>query len=65
MCREDFDKVRIAGFDRELMADEALTKVIQADWKSHFVAGGSEKMNPQGMTHPVHSLPHKSEWFTS
>jgi CRISPR-associated protein Cas2 len=30
MCREDFDKVRIVGqgFDRELVADEVLTKVI-------------------------------------
>ena len=30
MCREDFDKVRIAGqgFDSELVADEILTKVI-------------------------------------
>jgi CRISPR-associated protein Cas2 len=30
MCREDFDKVRIVGqgFDRKLVADELLTKVI-------------------------------------
>ncbi len=30
MCREDFDKVRIVGqsFDRELVADEVLTKMI-------------------------------------
>jgi len=30
MCREDFDKVRILGqsFDRDLVADEVLTKVI-------------------------------------
>src|SRR5262249_19424692 len=30
MCREDFDKVRIVGkdFDRQLVADEILTKVI-------------------------------------
>jgi CRISPR-associated protein Cas2 len=30
MCREDFDKVRIVGqgFDRKLVADEILTKVI-------------------------------------
>ena len=30
MCREDFDKVRIVGqsFDRELVADEVLTKII-------------------------------------
>ena len=30
MCREDFEKVRILGqsFDRELVADEVLTKVI-------------------------------------
>ena len=30
MCREDFDKVKIVGqgFDRELVADEVLTKVI-------------------------------------
>lgn len=30
MCREDFDKVRIVGqsFDRELVADEVVTKVI-------------------------------------
>jgi CRISPR-associated protein Cas2 len=30
MCREDFDKVRVVGqsFDRELVADEILTKVI-------------------------------------
>ena len=30
MCREDFDKVRIVGqgFDRQLVADEVLTKVI-------------------------------------
>ncbi len=30
MCREDFDKVRIVGqgFDRKLVADEVLTKVI-------------------------------------
>jgi CRISPR-associated protein Cas2 len=30
MCRPDFDKVRIVGqgFDRELVADEILTKVI-------------------------------------
>jgi CRISPR-associated protein Cas2 len=30
MCREDFDKVRVVGqgFDRELVADEVLTKVI-------------------------------------
>ena len=29
-CREDFDKVRIIGqgFDRKLVADEILTKVI-------------------------------------
>jgi CRISPR-associated protein Cas2 len=30
LCREDFDKVRIVGqgFDRKLVADEVLTKVI-------------------------------------
>jgi len=30
MCREDFDKVRILGqgFDRELVADEVLTRII-------------------------------------
>jgi CRISPR-associated protein Cas2 len=30
MCRPDFDRVRIVGqgFDRELVADEVLTKVI-------------------------------------
>lgn len=30
MCREDFDRVRIVGqeFDRKLVADEVLTKVI-------------------------------------
>jgi CRISPR-associated protein Cas2 len=30
MCREDFDRVRIfgQGFDRQLVADEVLTKVI-------------------------------------
>ena len=30
MCREDFEKVRIVGqgFDRKLVADEVLTKVI-------------------------------------
>jgi len=30
MCRPDFDKVRIVGqgFDRKLVADEVLTKVI-------------------------------------
>ena len=30
MCREDFDKVRIVGqgFERKLVADEVLTKVI-------------------------------------
>ena len=30
MCKEDFDKVRIVGqsFDRELVADEVLTKII-------------------------------------
>jgi CRISPR-associated protein Cas2 len=30
MCREDFDKVRIVGqsFDRALVADEVLTKII-------------------------------------
>ena len=30
MCREDFDKVRIVGqsFDRELVADEVVTKII-------------------------------------
>ena len=30
MCQEDFDKVRIVGqgFDRKLVADEILTKVI-------------------------------------
>jgi CRISPR-associated protein Cas2 len=30
MCREDFDKVRVEGqgFDRELVADAVLTKVI-------------------------------------
>ena len=30
MCREDFEKVKIVGqgFDRELVADEVLTKVI-------------------------------------
>ena len=30
MCREDFDKVRIVGqgFDRKMVADEILTKVI-------------------------------------
>jgi CRISPR-associated protein Cas2 len=30
MCRDDFDKVRIVGqgFDRELVADEFLTRVI-------------------------------------
>lgn len=30
MCRDDFDKVRIVGqgFDRELVADEVLTRVI-------------------------------------
>jgi CRISPR-associated protein Cas2 len=30
MCRDDFDKVRIVGqgFDRKLVADEVLTKVI-------------------------------------
>jgi CRISPR-associated protein Cas2 len=30
MCRDDFDKVRIfgQGFDRKLVADEVLTKVI-------------------------------------
>ncbi len=30
MCREDFDKVRVVGqgFDREMVADEVLTKVI-------------------------------------
>jgi CRISPR-associated protein Cas2 len=30
MCRDDFDKVRVAGlgFDRELVADEVLTTVI-------------------------------------
>ena len=30
MCREDFEKVRIVGmaFDRKLVADEILTKVI-------------------------------------
>jgi CRISPR-associated protein Cas2 len=30
LCREDFDRVRIVGqgFDREMVADEILTKVI-------------------------------------
>jgi CRISPR-associated protein Cas2 len=30
LCREDFDKVRIVGqgFDRQMVADEVLTKVI-------------------------------------
>ncbi|MGE3808118.1 MAG: CRISPR-associated endonuclease Cas2 [Gemmataceae bacterium] len=30
MCREDFEKVRVVGhgFDRQLVADEVLTKVI-------------------------------------
>jgi CRISPR-associated protein Cas2 len=30
MCRDDFDKVRIVGkeFDRQLVADEVLTKII-------------------------------------
>ena len=30
MCRDDFDRVRIVGqgFDREMVADEVLTKVI-------------------------------------
>jgi CRISPR-associated protein Cas2 len=30
MCREDFDKVRVAGqrFDRKLVADEVLTQII-------------------------------------
>ena len=30
MCREDFDRVRIVGqgFDRQLVADEVLTKVF-------------------------------------
>ena len=30
MCRDDFDKVRIVGqgFDRKLVADEVLTRVI-------------------------------------
>jgi hypothetical protein len=30
MCQDDFDKVRIVGqgFDRKLVADEVLTKVI-------------------------------------
>lgn len=30
MCRDDFDKVRIAGqgFDRKLVADEVLTQII-------------------------------------
>jgi CRISPR-associated protein Cas2 len=30
MCREDFDRVRVLGqgFDRELVADEVLTKVV-------------------------------------
>ena len=30
MCREDFDKVRIVGqgFDKKLVADEVLTKII-------------------------------------
>jgi CRISPR-associated protein Cas2 len=30
MCREDFDRVRIVGqgFDRQVVADEVLTKVI-------------------------------------
>ena len=30
MCKEDFDKVRIVGqsFDRELVADEVVTKII-------------------------------------
>jgi CRISPR-associated protein Cas2 len=30
MCREDFEKVRIVGqgFDRQLVADEVLTRVI-------------------------------------
>ena len=30
MCRDDFDKVRIVGqgFDRKMVADEILTKVI-------------------------------------
>ncbi len=30
MCRDDFDKVRIVGqgFDKELVADEILTRVI-------------------------------------
>jgi len=30
MCREDFDKVRIVGqgFDKKLVADEVLTRVI-------------------------------------
>jgi CRISPR-associated protein Cas2 len=30
LCREDFDKVRIVGqgFDRKLVADEVLTKII-------------------------------------
>jgi CRISPR-associated protein Cas2 len=30
MCRDDFDRVRIAGhaFDRKLVADEVLTQVI-------------------------------------
>lgn len=30
MCRQDFDRVRIVGqgFDRQLVADEVLTKVV-------------------------------------
>jgi CRISPR-associated protein Cas2 len=30
MCREDFDKVRVVGqgFDKKLVADEVLTKII-------------------------------------
>ena len=30
LCREDFDKVRIVGqgFDRKMVADEVLTKVV-------------------------------------
>ncbi len=30
LCREDFDKVRIIGqgFDRKMVADEVLTKVM-------------------------------------
>jgi CRISPR-associated protein Cas2 len=30
MCREDFDRVRVVGqgFDRQMVADEVLTKVI-------------------------------------